>query len=122
MRKGFLLPLILLLFSSCSDRFPYLNVTDLTLGSYTAGDIVEIHYDFSSESDSQRCRVRLYETSTPDYLILDNEDKELPNHGTLSTPPLNSGNYNLEFVLLSERNGEIHELWFLANYQSFTVP
>jgi len=87
---------------------------------------VEIHYDFYSESDRQRCRVRLYEWDTValsySILLMDNEDRELPNHGTLYTPSLNSGDYYLEFVLLSERNGEIKELWFLSNYQSFTVP
>ena len=121
MRKGFLLPIItLVLFASCSDQMPYLNVW--ISGTYAVGDPVEIHYDFRSESDSQRCRVRLYETTAPDYLLLDNEDRELPDHGTLSSPPLNAGSYMVEFMLLSERNGELHELWFLSNNQGFSVP
>jgi len=123
MRKGILFSFVILLFASCSDQMPYLDIkTDLAAGSYTAGDSIAIEYDFSSETDPQRCRVRLYETSNPDYYLMDNEDGELRRYGVLYTPFLKSGTYIFEFVVLSDRNGEIKPLWFLSNYQTFTIP
>ena len=122
MKYGILFISLLILLSSCADRFPYLYVEIENAPPYYAGNELAIRYDFVSESDEQPCRIKLWETDPdPDILQYDNQDRDMNSTGTINLPPLNSGNYRFEFQLLSERDGELHELTFLREELYFTV-
>ena len=111
--------LFFLLFFSCSHAdLPYLWLDMEEL--YIEGNEIPVYYEFSSESESQPCRIRLWDLSDMDEPVWDNEDRERDNQGHLNFF-LGEGTYRLEFTVLSSRLGELNELPFLSETRDFRV-
>jgi len=116
--------LILLLAASCAA--PGLPLLYVNAGiSYAAGDPVVISYAFVSERDEQPCRVELYRIDLdpydPAYHVYSNGDGDLKNQGELVFNDLASGDYKLEFTVLSKRFFEVTELPYLSKTLGFVV-
>lgn len=121
MKTGIPVILAALLFTSClNSQLPYLKV-EFSDEPYLAGNGISIYYEFVSESEEQPCRYTLYNTNDPGFAILDNQGREIPSSGIITTPPLEDGWYRFEFVVQSSRNGETRDLYFLSYFREFRV-
>ena len=118
----YVMPAIFILcgaFFSCSAVLPLPYLSMDVLDEYAEGT-VRIPYTFQSEQDFQLCSVSLVKRYFEEWIPVEEIEEYLPSQGELSYY-LTEGDYRLDFSVLSERHGKIHELSFLDKTYTFRV-
>jgi len=110
---------LLFLALSCTSELPYLTLQ--VESEYTSSDI-SIPYSFKSEQTYQYCKVELSRTDGSDDSREDwFREEKMEEEGTLNYNGLEPGNYQLRFVVLTDRGSGREELSFLDETYSFSV-
>ena len=110
--------IILILVSCLTETVPYLDLSMEEL--YTEGESIVIDYDFSSEQDTQPCRIQIWDLNDLEIPVWDNGDEAVYKTGTI-TRILGEGDYRLDFTVLSARQDCLEELSFLSESIVFRV-
>ena len=114
-----LLCLALLAAAGCTADLPYLS---LSVSSVYTSSSISIPYEFRSEQSEQPCIISLHRVETNGNLIdYGTQEDKYHESGTLYFNDLETGNYQLRFVVLSARGSNSIELPYLDQTHYFTV-
>ncbi len=110
---------VFLILSCSSYVIPYL---DLNVENTYSSSTVKIYYTYVCEGEAQTCSYALYNKNDYSSAYLGYEYYgELPESDFLLFEGLAEGDYQLDFTVYTEKNGEYTALKFLDESYTFTV-